>query len=39
MRNKAKQKKRLRKAIQLRKKERLNIAWRNIWIKAGILNG
>lgn len=39
MRNKAKQKRRLKKAIQQRKNERLNRAWRSIWVKAGILNG
>lgn len=37
--NKRKQKSRLRKAIAKRKKERLEKAWRNIWIKAGVLNG
>jgi hypothetical protein len=41
--NKAKQKRRLRKAIAKRKrqmeKEVLDKAWRQIWINAGVLNG
>ncbi|MBT2722291.1 DUF3983 domain-containing protein [Bacillus sp. ISL-46] len=41
--NKAKQKRRLRKAIAKRQrvieKEVLSIAWRNIFVKAGVLNG
>jgi hypothetical protein len=37
--NRQKQKRRLRKAIANRKKDRLNRAWRNIFVKAGILNG
>jgi hypothetical protein len=37
--NKQKQKRRLRKAINGRKKDRLAKAWRNIFVKAGVLNG
>jgi hypothetical protein len=37
--NKQKQKRRLKKAINGRKKDRLNRAWRNIFVKAGVLNG
>jgi hypothetical protein len=32
-----KQKRRLKKAIMQRKKDRLNRAWRSIWVKAGVL--
>jgi hypothetical protein len=43
MANKVKQKRRLRKEIVKRQrvieKEVLAVSWRNIWIKAGILNG
>jgi hypothetical protein len=35
--NKRKQKRRLRKAIAQRKEDRLSTAWRNIFVKAGIL--
>ncbi|MEH7503268.1 DUF3983 domain-containing protein [Neobacillus drentensis] len=36
--NKRKQKRRLRKAIANRKKDRLKSAWRNIFVKSGVLN-
>lgn len=39
MANKAKQKRRLRKAIAARQKDSVKKAWRNIFVKAGILNG
>jgi hypothetical protein len=41
--NKAKKKRRMRKVVMRRQrqteKEVLSNAWRNIWIKAGVLNG
>jgi hypothetical protein len=37
--NKVKRKRRLKKAIADRKRDRLNRAWMNIWIKAGVLKG
>lgn len=37
--NKVKQRKRLRKAIKNRKKERLEKAWRNLFVRSGVLNG
>jgi hypothetical protein len=37
--NKQKQKRRLKKAINGRRKDRLAKAWRNIFVKAGVLNG
>ncbi len=43
MANKAKQKKRLKKAIEKRKKEvekiAKDLAWRNYWVRVGILEG
>jgi hypothetical protein len=39
MRNKVKQKRRLKKAIQQRKNERIKRAWRSFFVKSGILNG
>jgi hypothetical protein len=43
MKNIKKQKNRTKKSIARRKKEiekeKLETAWRNIWVKAGILNG
>jgi hypothetical protein len=38
MLNKQKQKRRLRKAVAKRKEDRLARAWRNIFVKAGVLN-
>lgn len=42
MGNKVKQKRRLRKAIKQREKEiekiALDLAWRNYWVKVGILD-
>ncbi|WP_155925399.1 DUF3983 domain-containing protein [Bacillus sp. UNC438CL73TsuS30] len=42
MTNKEKQKRRLKKAIKQREKENekkaLDLAWRNYWVKVGILN-
>lgn len=35
--NKVKQKKRLKKAIKQRQKDRLKTAWRNIFVKSGVL--
>jgi len=35
--NKSKQKRRLVKAIARRRKARLNAAWRNIFVKSGVL--
>lgn len=37
--NKAKQKRRFRKEFKKREKERVKHAFRNIFVKAGILNG
>jgi hypothetical protein len=37
--NKAKQKRRLKKAIAKRKEDRLARAWRNLFVKPGILKG
>ncbi|MEH7093963.1 DUF3983 domain-containing protein [Neobacillus vireti] len=39
MANKAKRKRRLKKAFKKREKEQVKIAWRNIFVKAGVLNG
>lgn len=43
MKNKRKQKRRLNKLIARRQKETekemLAIAWRNVWIKSGVLKG
>jgi hypothetical protein len=39
MANKEKQKRRLKKAFKKREKERVKQAFRNIFVKAGILNG
>jgi hypothetical protein len=39
MANKAKRKKLLRKAMKKREEEVIKIKWRNIWVKAGVLNG
>lgn len=39
MKNKRKQKRRLRMAIAKRKKDRLERAWLNIFVKAGVLKG
>jgi hypothetical protein len=39
MANKEKQKRRLKKSFKKREKERIKTAWRNIFIKAGVLNG
>ena len=39
MANKVKQKRRLRKAFKKREKDLIRSAWRNIFIKAGVLNG
>lgn len=35
--NKRKQKRRLKKAIAVRKEDRIARAWRNIFVKAGVL--
>jgi len=35
--NKRKQKRRLKKAVAVRKKERLSRAWRNLFVQSGIL--
>jgi hypothetical protein len=37
MANKIKRKRRLKKAMTNRKKDRLKRAWRNIWVKSGVL--
>lgn len=37
--NRAKQKRRLKKSMKKRSNERLNKAFRNIFVKAGILDG
>lgn len=37
MKNKQKQKRRLDKSLARRRKESLAVAWRNIFVKAGIL--
>ncbi|MGM0973387.1 MAG: DUF3983 domain-containing protein [Bacillota bacterium] len=37
MANKTKQKRRLGKSLARRRKERLNRAWRNLFVKAGVL--
>lgn len=35
--NKRKQKRRIKKAISIRKKERISRAWRNLFVQSGIL--
>ncbi|MFE4523441.1 DUF3983 domain-containing protein [Cytobacillus firmus] len=37
MANKTKQKRRLRKSLADRKKERINRAWRNLFVQSGVL--
>ncbi|MED1906138.1 DUF3983 domain-containing protein [Cytobacillus firmus] len=37
MANKTKQKRRLGRSLARRRKERLNRAWRNLFVKAGVL--
>ncbi|MCM3122755.1 MULTISPECIES: DUF3983 domain-containing protein [unclassified Mesobacillus] len=37
MNNKKKQKRRLGKSLARRRKESLEVAWRNIFVKAGVL--
>jgi hypothetical protein len=39
MANKEKQKRRLRKSFKKREKDRIKCAWRNIFVKAGVING
>jgi hypothetical protein len=35
--NRAKQKRRLKKSLARRKKERVKTAWRNLFVKSGVL--
>jgi hypothetical protein len=37
--NKAKRKRRFQKLVARRRKDRLNRAWMNFWIKKGIIKG
>lgn len=37
--NKVKRKRRLGRSLARRRKERITRAWRNMWVKAGVLKG